>query len=121
MTRKVVPMIHVLDVRRTVEWYESIGFTRIGANEDEGEMDWALVAFEDSEVMFSAGGLASTADRREVDLYVHTTNVDDLHRDLSGRAEVVENPHDTFYGMREFIIRDLNRFWITFGQDAVDP
>jgi hypothetical protein len=27
----------------------------------------------------------------------------------------VEGLHDTFYGMREFIIRDLNRFWITFG------
>jgi len=23
-----------------------------------------------------------------------------------------------FYGMREFIIRDLNRFWITFGQTS---
>jgi hypothetical protein len=31
--------------------------------------------------------------------------------------EVMERVHDTFYGMREFIIRDLNGFWITFGQD----
>jgi len=31
----------------------------------------------------------------------------------------VEGLHDTFYGMREFIIRDLNRFWITFGQPSV--
>ena len=29
--------------------------------------------------------------------------------------------HDTFYGMREFIIRDLNRFWVTFGQDLSAP
>src|ERR1700720_2576724 len=28
-------------------------------------------------------------------------------------------PHDTFYGMREFTIRDLNRFWITFAQTSV--
>jgi predicted lactoylglutathione lyase len=26
MTKNVVPMIHVPDVRATVEWYESIGF-----------------------------------------------------------------------------------------------
>lgn len=32
------------------------------------------------------------------------------------RADVVEPPHGTFYGTRELIIRDLNRFWITFGQ-----
>ena len=31
---------------------------------------------------------------------------------------MVEDLHDTFYGMREFIIRDLNGFWITFGQPA---
>ena len=30
-------------------------------------------------------------------------------------------PHDTHYGMRELIIRDLNRFWITFGQHVVRP
>jgi hypothetical protein len=30
---------------------------------------------------------------------------------------VIEGPHNTFYGMREVIIRDLNRFWITFGQE----
>jgi len=42
--------------------------------------------------------------------------VDDLYQRLSGRVEVVEEPHDTFYGMREIIIRDLNRFWITFGE-----
>jgi hypothetical protein len=31
----------------------------------------------------------------------------------------VEDPHDTFYGMREFIVRDNNGFWITFGQPSV--
>jgi hypothetical protein len=28
--------------------------------------------------------------------------------------------HDAFYGMREFIIRDLNRFWMTFGEPVGD-
>ena len=28
----------------------------------------------------------------------------------------MEEPHDTFYGMREFIIRDCNRFWLSFGE-----
>ena len=66
--------------------------------------------------MFNEGGEPSTRFRREVDLYVYTEKVDDLHEKLKGRVEIVEAPHDTFYGMREFIIRDLNRFWITFGQ-----
>jgi hypothetical protein len=66
--------------------------------------------------MFQAGGKPSTDHRREVDLYILTDNVDDLHWRLKDRVQIVEDPHDTFYGMREFITRDINRFWISFGQ-----
>jgi hypothetical protein len=31
-------------------------------------------------------------------------------------AEFVEPLHDTAYGLREFIVCDINRFWITFAQ-----
>lgn len=70
--------------------------------------------------MFNQGGQVSTAHRREVDLYIETNGVDDLYERLKERVEVVESPHDTFYGMREFIFRDLNRFWITFAQSSVN-
>ena len=33
-------------------------------------------------------------------------------------AEVVVDVHETFYGQRELIIRDCNRFWVTFGEPA---
>lgn len=118
MAKRVVPMIHVPFVRATVEWYEAIGFTLVRANEEDGEMDWALMGYGESNLMLSEAGQASYADRREVDLYVHTDDVDELYRQVKDRVEVVEATHDTFYGMREFTIRDLNRFWITFGQPS---
>jgi hypothetical protein len=34
-----------------------------------------------------------------------------LRSAISGRAEIVEDTHNTEYGMREFIVRDPNRFW----------
>ena len=116
LTKKVVPMIHVPDVRAAAGWYESIGFTVARTNEEDGEMNWALLSFGSSELMFNEGGQPSTSHRREVDLYVHVDDVDDLYLRLKDRVEVVEEPHDTFYGMRELIIRDLNRFWMTFGE-----
>jgi len=109
-------MIRVLDVRATVEWYTSIGFTLVRQNVEDGELNWAKLIFGNSEVMFQAGGKPSTEQRREVDLYILSDNVDDLHRRLKDRVQIVEDPHDTFYGMREFIMRDINRFWISFGQ-----
>ena len=118
MAKKVVPMIHVPDVRATVDWYQALGFSVTNTFGEDGDMNWALLSFGDGEVMFNAGGQPSSRDRREVDLYVHSDNVADLYRRLKDRVNVVEGLHDTFYGMREFIIRDLNRFWMTFGQET---
>ncbi|HYT20215.1 MAG TPA: VOC family protein [Candidatus Polarisedimenticolia bacterium] len=49
-------------------------------------------------------------------MYITTDNVDDLYRRLKDRVQVVQDLYDAFYGMREFIIRDCNGFWIAFGQ-----
>jgi uncharacterized glyoxalase superfamily protein PhnB len=119
MAEKVVPMIHVPDVRATVDWYQGIGFivTNTYANDSDG-LSFAILSFGSSEVMFNQGGQPSKRDRREVDLYVYSDNVDDLYQRLKDRVEIVDGLHDTFYGMREFIIRDPNRFWITFGQTS---
>ena len=85
--------------------------------EDRG-LSFARLAYGDSEVMFNIGGVPSSARRREVDLYVYAEDVDGLHATLEDRVDIVEGPHDTFYGMRELIVRDLNRFWITFGEPS---
>jgi uncharacterized glyoxalase superfamily protein PhnB len=116
MVRKVVPMVHVPDVRAAAEWYANIGFTVDATHSDDGEMSWALLSFGETELMFNEGGAASDAHRRELDLYVHVEDVDALHALLKDRVEIVHDLYDAVYGMREFIIRDLNRFWITFGQ-----
>jgi uncharacterized glyoxalase superfamily protein PhnB len=121
MSQTVIPMIHVPDVSAAVDWYTSIGFKVIRQNEDHGEIDWAKLSFGNSELMLNAGGKPSTDNRREVDLYITTDNVDDVYQRLKDRVQVVENPYDAFYGMREFVVRDLNGFWVTFGQPLQTP
>ncbi|HKG45828.1 MAG TPA: VOC family protein [Pyrinomonadaceae bacterium] len=120
MSKHVVPMIHVPDVRATVNWYQSIGFrvVEVHGNEEPGGLSFAIVAFGSGQVMFREGGETSTKRRREVDLYTYTDDVDATYSELKDRVDVVQGPHNTFYGMREVIIRDLNGFWITFGQES---
>lgn len=119
MPDRVVPMIHVPDVKATAEWYKEIGFSIDDTYGEDGEgLSFAILSFGESQLMFNCGGQPSSARRREVDLYVYTNNVDALHERLKDRVDVVEAPHDTFYGMREVIIRDINRFWLTFGQPS---
>ena len=126
MQKKVVPMFHVPDVRQTIDWYRDIGFDVTVTYEDNsGGLSFAMVSFGTGEVMFSSGGKLSSHHRRDVDLYVYTEHVDSLYGRIKDRVEIVEGPHNMFYGMREVIIRDLNGFWITFGQelpaDALTP
>ena len=121
MEKRVTPMIHVPDVRATVEWYLSIGFEVVATYGDgTGEnFSFAVVSFGTTNVMFNTDGEPSDKHRREVDLYVYTDNVDELYETLRDRVDVIDEPCDRFYGMRELIIRDLNRFWITFGQESL--
>ncbi|HJX91982.1 MAG TPA: VOC family protein [Pyrinomonadaceae bacterium] len=119
MNDRVVPMIHVPDVRATVEWYQSIGFSIVNTYGNEaGGLSFAILSFGDTWIMFNQGGQPSPHFRREVDLYIYTNKVEDIYKRLKDRVEVIEKPHDTFYGMHELIIRDLNRFWLTFGEPS---
>ena len=122
MKETVTPMIHVPDVRATVDWYRNIGFEVTDTYDDGGDdgddgLSFAIISFGASQVMFNSGGQPSSHRRREVDLYIHVKSVDDVSSRLEGRVEVMKGVHETFYGMREFIVRDLNGFWVTFGQD----
>lgn len=120
MPQTIVPMLHVPDVRATVLWYTKLGFELQRENEEDGDLNWALLTFGESEVMFDSFGKSSDAPRREVDLYIHTRNIAEIRESLPNHIEIVEDLHDTFYGMSEFIIRDVNGFWITFGQPIAD-
>jgi catechol 2,3-dioxygenase-like lactoylglutathione lyase family enzyme len=121
MNEHLTPMIHVPDVRATVDWYESIGFRAVNTygNETQDGLSFAILAFGNGQVMFNQGGETSTKRRRDVDLYAYTDDVDAVYSKLKDRVDVIEGPHNTFYGMREVIIRDLNGFWITFGQESM--
>lgn len=120
MEKNVRPVVHVPDVHATVEWYQRIGFTLIATygDGDDGELTFAVVSFGSGQVMFNRGGQPSVQKRREVDLYLDMDNVDEVYQRLENQVELVEGLHDTFYGAREFIIRDINGFWVTFGQSS---
>ena len=117
MPRRVQTMIHVPDVRATADWYrEKLGFTVTDLGSDGQDVIFGRLSLDGSDVLLSAGGHLSDAARRDVDLFIQTDDVERDRASIPSDVEIVEPMHDTFYGMREFIIRDLNGFWIIFGQ-----
>lgn len=117
MLRAATPMIHVPDVQAAVTWYAALGCDVLETYDDGHDgLSFAILAIGTTRLMLNQGGKASGERRREVDLYIEADDVDRLHAELWEQVEIVKPPHDTHYGMRELIVRDLNRFWITFGQ-----
>ncbi|RZJ03802.1 MAG: hypothetical protein EON89_10365 [Brevundimonas sp.] len=116
----VTPMIHVPDVEATAAWYARLGFTVEATATDGLETTWARLTLGDNAVMLNCGGRPAEHDRRDVDLYVVVDEVATWRAGLPKDIELITDLYDAFHGMREFIVRDLNGFWITFGQPVGD-
>src|SRR6185503_573766 len=86
-------------------------------SDGDGGQSFAMIAFGGGEVMFSSGGKVVKDHRRDADLYVYTDGVDAFYERIKERVDIIEAPHNMFYGMREVLVRDPNGFWITFGQE----
>ena len=119
MLRRCVPMMHVPDVRATIAWYEQVGFEVVETYSEGSEgLSFAVMKFGETHVMFNAGGRRGAGARRDADLYVYSDGIDAFHDRLVNSLDVIEPPHDTFYGQREVIVRDPNGFHVTFGEPS---
>jgi catechol 2,3-dioxygenase-like lactoylglutathione lyase family enzyme len=126
---KGVPMIYVPDVARALDWYVSIGFRELTRFDDDGLVNFGMVAFENAELMLNMLGRPAPHD---VSLWLYTDQVDALYEvlksrrieaaqsELTGTAshqpwiEFEQDIEDMFYGARQFCIRDLNGYQLYF-------
>jgi ankyrin repeat protein len=126
---KGVPMITVPDVARALDWYVSIGFKEISRFDDDGVVNFGMVAFGSAELMLNMHGKPG---RHEASLWFYTDRVDALYDILkSQQIQVAQNElgpapgdghwiefeqdiEDMFYGARQFCIRDLNGYELYF-------
>ncbi len=131
---RLTPMLGVPDMKRTIAWYESIGFALARSHGEDGKLDWASMRFGDAEIMFvpstDPGGGAMSA----LSLWIRTERLDDLYSLLKQRqlerahaalaGEAADEPdvqftgdlYTAFYGQREFSIRDPNGVDLNFYQ-----
>jgi uncharacterized glyoxalase superfamily protein PhnB len=111
-------MLSVPDVGAGVDWYISIGFKLNSKFEHDGVVKWASIRLGRGELMLNAGGGAAAESGRDTALYIYIGNADKLYAKLKDRVDIVEDLHDSFYGMREFVVRDLNGFRLIFASET---
>src|SRR5947207_602536 len=113
-------MLHVVDVSASVRFYEGLGFSKAQTHDDDGTLTFAAMQFGDSVIFLNSGGTRCCGARRDADLYVYA-DVDEVYSTLKGKVDIVVDLNDTFYGNREFTIRDNDGFWLTFGAVITAP
>src|SRR6185436_13971495 len=84
--RKSTPMFWVADMRATVGWYESIGFTVADRYEDDGDVAFARLTLGGGELTLSPGGGAGP---RDVKLWFFTDRVLELYQLFKSRSPVL--------------------------------
>lgn len=98
MPRTVMPMRHESDVRTTAHGHASIGFTSRAVHDELEVITRTSPAPGQSEVLLDRGGRVSTAGRRDVDLCIAVSAVDEAFAGVTPLAELVDDLHDTEFG-----------------------
>jgi catechol 2,3-dioxygenase-like lactoylglutathione lyase family enzyme len=139
---KLTPMLAVADMRRSIAWYEAVGFVLTASHGEDGVLDWAAMTCGEAELMFVPAARPSSrsspgaprAEGASMKLWLRTDRLDELYASLRQRqlehahAMLAGRPaagseirfsgdlHTTFYHQREFSIRDPDGVELIFHQ-----
>lgn len=125
--KRITPLLFVNDVEPCLRFWERLGFTRTMEVPDGNTLAFAAVQKGSLEVMYqtyasaekdaTASSAAKSTLRSQAFLYVEVNSLDEVLIAMKGTPVEVQ-PHVTFYGAREAVLRDPSGHFITFAEFA---
>ncbi len=134
---KLTPNFEVKNIRKTIEFYESLGFSLVMAVPetqngiepslaDEKEYVYALVSKDNLEMMFQRidsfkEDIPLTKDLSigaSVSFYMEIEGIDNFHEQIKSKGLNPTEIKTAWYGMREFYLRDNNGYILGFAQKS---
>jgi len=114
-------MMETNDLQATIAFYTAIlGFTLCGTFGPEGETRWCTMTREGVDIMFhlpnevtNYGQILLTGS-----LYIYVDGVNVLWEQIKDKVEVLYEPENFEYEMREFAIKDNNGYILNFGEEV---
>jgi uncharacterized glyoxalase superfamily protein PhnB len=120
----VSPNIYVNDIKKTVGFYEIIGFSVVSTVGDKDDPIFALMRSGDVCFMFQTFKsientlpVVSRGNGGSLLLYVNMKGIRYFYEAIKDKVTVLHGLNKTFYGATEFSIVDNNKFMITFAED----
>lgn len=118
------PNIFTTDIKKTVEFYQLLGFELLVTNPPDGEYIWAMMKNGAVTFMFqtveSLGEELPAINRTpggSLIFYIDVPDIQALFERIQHRVPVLKGLEKTFYGTTEFSILDVNGYVLTFAQD----
>ncbi len=128
--RQMVPMLNVADIHRSLNFYKEIaGFELISGQEELEQWKWAEIRSGQVVLMLAQSGyLGEKSDPVALEeeswpavFYYYPEDVEQIHTHIKALGYEVGELSVTFYGMKEFSLRDPDGHHLTFGQEAEIP
>lgn len=115
-------MLETNDINGTIHFYtEMLGFTLGDTFKHDGEIVWCTLWKDELSIMFCLPNKAMNYGRILLSgsLYIYLDGVDEYWQQVKDKAEVVYEPENFPYNMREFGIKDNNGYVLNFGESLV--
>lgn len=122
----ITPNLMVEDVRQTINYYHGVlGFETVSTSpEGADELVRAVVKKGNAKIMFqSEDSLKAELPELRHDepaggftIIIEMTGVNEYYDYLYISSDVVDQIRDTKYGTRQFTIRDVNGYYLTFAE-----
>lgn len=135
---KLTPNLAVIDIRQTVQFYcENLGFelvmavpvTQDGIEQqlfDEKEYVYAMLKKDGVELMFQRSDsfhedvvlAEKTVIGASASFYMEGKGIDTFHAELKSKGLQISELKLTWYGMKEFYLKDNNGYVLGFSEEA---
>ena len=123
---RLTPNLMVEDISQTINYYHGVlAFDTVDTVPESGdELVWARMKKGDVEIMFQEeDNLKNELPeiRHEkigggTTLFIQMSGIQEYYDYLYSSADIVVQLKETFYGMKEFTIRDINGYYLTFAE-----
>lgn len=126
--KNLIPMLNVSNIESSLTFYrKALSFELVSPEEALKEWRWCLIRSGETELMLTETqtelGLQKNIDVSEdtswpTIFYFYPDDVEELYQHVLQKGFQTTSLEVTFYGMKEFSLRDPDGHWLSFGEDA---